>query len=54
MRRSLAAAVFARDPLLIAGALNIIDGIGAIADANFWVGENHFVVASVHTSGWAL
>ncbi len=28
-------------------------GIGAIADANFWVGENHFVLGSLHARGWA-
>jgi hypothetical protein len=38
--------------LLIAGTLNVIYGIGAIADANFWVGENHFVFGSLHTWGW--
>jgi hypothetical protein len=38
--------------LLIAGILNIIYGIGAIADANFWVGENHFVFGNLHTWGW--
>ena len=38
--------------LLIAGILNVIYGIGAIADANFWVGENHFVLGNLHTWGW--
>jgi hypothetical protein len=38
--------------LLIAGTLNVIYGIGAIADANFWVGENHFVLGNLHTWGW--
>ena len=37
---------------MIAGTLNIIYGIGAIADANFWVGENHFVLGNLHTWGW--
>jgi signal transduction histidine kinase len=38
--------------LLIAGVLDVIYGIGAIADANFWVGENHFVLGNLHTWGW--
>jgi hypothetical protein len=50
--RGLGRAVFVAILLLIAGALNIIYGIGAIADANFWVGENHFVLGNLHTWGW--
>jgi len=38
--------------LLIVGTLNIIYGIGAIADANFWVGDNRFVFGDLHTWGW--
>ena len=45
-------ATFVAILLLIAGVLNIIYGIGAIADAKFWVGENHFVLANLHTWGW--
>src|SRR5215469_12221533 len=45
-------AVFVAILLLIAGTLNIIYGIGAIANANFWVGENHFVIGDLHTWGW--
>jgi hypothetical protein len=44
--------VFVAILLLIAGTLNIIYGIAAIADANFWVGENHFVLGNLHTWGW--
>ncbi len=50
--RGLGRAVFVAILLLIAGALNIIYGIAAIADANFWVGENHFVLGNLHTWGW--
>ncbi|HEX7059880.1 MAG TPA: hypothetical protein VF176_08530 [Solirubrobacterales bacterium] len=50
--RGLGRAVFVAILLLIAGALNIIYGIGAIADANFWVGDNHFVLGNLHTWGW--
>lgn len=45
-------AVFVAILLLIAGVLNVIYGIGAISNAKFWVGENHFVLASLHTWGW--
>lgn len=50
--KGLGRAVFVAILLLIAGTLNIIYGIGAIADANFWVGENHFVLGNLHTWGW--
>jgi hypothetical protein len=50
--RGLGRAVFVAILLLIAGTLNIIYGIAAIADANFWVGENHFVLGNLHTWGW--
>ena len=46
-------AVFVAILLLIVGTLNVIYGIGAIADANFWVGENRFVLGDLHTWGWA-
>jgi hypothetical protein len=45
-------AIFVAILLLIVGTLNVIYGIGAIADANFWVGENHFVLGDLHTWGW--
>lgn len=45
-------AAFVAILLLIVGTLNIIYGIGAIADANFWVGENRFVLGDLHTWGW--
>jgi hypothetical protein len=45
--------VFAAVLLLIAGALNIIYGIGAIADANFYTSSGtHYVFASLNTWGW--
>lgn len=47
-------AVFIAILLLIAGTLNMIYGIAAIADANFWVNENHFVIANLSTWGWVL
>ena len=50
--RGLGRAVFVAILLLIAGTLNIIYGIAAIADANFRVGEEQFVFANLHTWGW--
>jgi hypothetical protein len=50
--RGLGRAMFVAILLLLAGTLNIIYGIAAIADANFWVGENHFVLGNLHTWGW--
>jgi hypothetical protein len=51
--RGAAGATFVAILLLIVGPLNIIYGIGAIADANFWVGENHFVLGNLHSWGWS-
>lgn len=50
--RGVGRAIFVAILLLIAGTLNVIYGIGAIADANFWVGESHFVLGNLHTWGW--
>ena len=46
-------AAFVAILLLIAGVLNFIYGIGAVADANFYAGENALRdMASLHTWGW--
>jgi hypothetical protein len=50
--RGLGRAVFAAILLLIAGTLNIIYGIAAISDANFFVGNTNYVFSSLHTWGW--
>jgi hypothetical protein len=45
--------VFAAILLLVAGTLNIIYGIGAISDANFYTSTGtHYVFSSLHTWGW--
>ncbi len=45
--------VFAAVLLLIAGTLNVIYGIGAIDDANFYTANGtHYVFGSLHTWGW--
>ena len=46
--------VFAAILLLIVGTLNIIYGIGAIADANFYVNDTRYILTNLHTLGWVL
>ena len=48
--RVLFAAIF----LLIVGTLNIIYGIGAIADANFYATDTRYILTNLNTLGWAL
>ena len=38
--------------LIIAGTLNVIYGIAAISDANFYSHNTHYVFSSIHTWGW--
>jgi len=44
--------LFAGILLMIAGTLNIVYGIAAIGNANFFVNNNRYVFASLHTWGW--
>jgi len=44
--------VFVAILLLIAGTLNVIYGIAAVGDANFYAGNTHYVLSSLHTWGW--
>ena len=46
--------VFAATPLLIVGTLNIIYGIGALDDANIFVGDKRFILDDLNTLGWVL
>ena len=46
--------VFAATMLLIIGFLNIIYGIGALDDANIFVGDTRFIFTNLHTMGWVL
>jgi hypothetical protein len=51
--RGIGRAVFAAILLTIAGTLNIIYGIAAISDANFYTtAGTHYVFSSLHTWGW--
>ncbi|MFL5870246.1 MAG: hypothetical protein ACJ75R_04140 [Solirubrobacterales bacterium] len=51
--RGVGRAMFAAVLLTIAGTLNVIYGIAAIADASFWTDSGtHFVITSLHGWGW--
>src|SRR3954453_9311838 len=52
--RGVGRAAFAATLLLIAGTLNIIYGIGALDDANVFVGDKRFIFSNLHTMGWVL
>jgi len=45
---------FAAILLLVVGTINIIYGIAAISDANFFVNNTHYVFSSLHTWGWIM
>jgi len=46
--------VLAATLLLIAGTLNIIYGIGALDNANIFVGDQRFIFTDLNTMGWVL
>jgi hypothetical protein len=50
--RGVGSALFAGILLLVAGTLNIIYGIAAVGNANFFVNDTHYVFSSLHTWGW--
>ena len=45
---------FAGVLLLMVGTLNSIEGIAAISNAHFFVGNTHFIIADLHTWGWVV
>jgi hypothetical protein len=45
-------AVFAATLLLIVGTLNIIYGIGALDDANYFVNQTRYILTNLNTLGW--
>jgi hypothetical protein len=46
--------VFAGTLLLIAGTINILYGIGALDDANVFLGDERFILTDLNTLGWVL
>ena len=47
-------AIFIASLLVFVGVLNIIYGIGALGNANVFVGEQRLVFGNLHTYGWVL
>jgi hypothetical protein len=45
---------FAGVLLVIAGTMNVIGGIAAIDDANFFVGNAQFMLSDLNTWGWVI
>jgi hypothetical protein len=45
-------AIFAATLLLIVGVLNIIYGIGALDDANYFVDQTRYILTNLNTLGW--
>lgn len=50
--RGLGRAVFVAVLLMIAGTLNIIYGIAAVSDAQFFTNATQYVFSGLHTWGW--
>jgi hypothetical protein len=46
--------VFAGVMLMIVGIMNVIGGIAAIDDANFYVGNAEFMISDLNTWGWVI
>ena len=46
--------IFAGSMLLIVGILNVIYGIAAIDDANFFVNGANYVISDLNTWGWVV
>jgi hypothetical protein len=46
--------VFAATLLLMIGTINVIYGIGALDDANVFVGDSRFILSNLNTLGWVL
>ena len=46
--------LFAAVLLLIVGSLNVVYGIGALDDANFFVNDTRFILDNLNTLGWVL
>jgi hypothetical protein len=52
--RGVGRVAFAGILLLIAGALNIIYGIGALDDANIFTDDRRYILTNLNTLGWVL
>ena len=52
--RGLGWVIFAGCMLCLVGTLNIIYGIGAISDANFYANDTRYIFTNLHAMGWFL
>ena len=52
--RGLGRVAFVAFVLVLVGILNIIYGIGAVADANFYVNDTRYILTNLHAMGWVL
>ena len=52
--RGFGRAIFAAVLLMMAGAINIIYGIGALDDANLFVNDTRYIFSNLNTMGWVL
>ena len=50
--RGTGSALFVGVLLLVAGTLNLIYGIAAVADSKFYVNDTFYLFSSLHTWGW--
>lgn len=50
--RGVGSALFVGILLMVAGVLNIVYGIAAVGNANFFVNDTQYVFSSLHTWGW--
>ncbi len=50
--RGLGSALFVGTLLMIAGVLNVIYGIAAVANSHFYVAETAYLFSSLHAWGW--
>jgi hypothetical protein len=46
--------VFAAVLLLMLGTINVIYGIGALDDANFFTNDTRYILTNLNTLGWVL
>jgi hypothetical protein len=46
--------IFAAILLLLVGFVNVIYGIGALDDANYFVNDTRFILSNLNTLGWVL
>jgi hypothetical protein len=46
--------MFAGMMLAIVGIVNVVYGIAAISNANFYAADTHFVISNLNTWGWVM